>query len=320
MPSDFLEKTVEDIVFENRDKVYSRGLCPFKKYAFRQVILPSGRRIDILGFEIMDGRLYIDVYELKRDVINIEAVGQAYNYIDEINQLIKGSFKSVEPSIIMVGRRYSPIPLLDNMKTPISVYTYDYDFDGIKFNHVRHSDSYYSKNETFSLGIWGFGLGMLSYRSGNPSSISFHSLSIGHVSGDDFEERLRLAMKEQMTSVKLLPPPTIEPIKPLRPIVTDIFPLQPSWTSEFASGIPHFDIFEDNEVIDDCDFEDDEIELDLCDYESSNDDEPDVHTEDDEISLIREPINNESMSMSNLIFPANYFVAKWGKCIEWYYF
>ena len=57
MPNDFLEKTLEDIVYENRYVMHEMGLSRFKSHAYRQVILPSGRKIDILGFEIKDGQI-----------------------------------------------------------------------------------------------------------------------------------------------------------------------------------------------------------------------------------------------------------------------
>jgi len=294
--NDFLEKTLEDIVFENKNEIHLYGLPKFKSTAFRQVILPSGRKIDILGFEINNGHLDFDIYELKRDFINIEAVCQAYNYLEEIKGLIKGHFKSWGASIIMVGKRYDPISVLDAMSLPINVYTYDYQLTGISFSKQRHGGNYYSDHKHFSLGLWAFGTKQLSYNN-NPSSIAFHSVLKSYISNNNvFENSLSYVIQEHFKD-----PPLLEIQKPIKQISTVIFPEQPSWTLDFAKDIPHYDLMEDMDE-DMSDFEDEEIEADYSDYEP----EPDL--EEDNYYNFVEPINWYDWEVLPIALPRYYYV------------
>lgn len=289
MPSDFLERTLEDIVFDNRDKIHMKGLKRLKSKSFRQVILPSGKKLDILSYDISNsGHLSFDIYELKRDYINIEAVCQAYNYYNEIGQLIDGHFKSWDASIVMVGKRYDNISILAGMKIPISVYTYEYGYDGITFKDADvQSSPYHSDNERFSLGVLAIGIDKVVFRDRYyPSTMSFHSVL--HNQDDDFLKSLK-SHKEGL----LKPPPKKEiqiELKKEPPVIqyikTEIFPEQPAWTSDFICNSIHpTTIFDDLEE-DLSDFEPEEVELDMSDYEPDHEER-----EDGECSDIYEPIN-----------------------------
>lgn len=89
-------------------------------------------------------------------------------------------------------------------------------------------------------------------------------------------------------------------------VVTEVYPIQPSWTAEFKGSIPYNDIFEDIEI-DDCDYESEEIEDDLCDYEQNGDLEPDLNDELG-IKLLYEPINTVGLVLSELKLPDFYYV------------
>lgn len=296
--SDFLERTLEDIVFNNRREIHLYGLPKFKNTAFRQVILPSGRKIDILGFEINNGHLDFDIYELKKDIINIDSVCQAFNYFEEIKGLIRGHFKSWSASIIMVGKRYEPISVLEGMNIPVNVFTYEYELNGISFKKENHIINYYYDHKHFSLGLWAFGTNQLSYNN-NPSSIAFHSVMQSYMTTNNvFEDNLSSVIRGHLKSTELIE--IKEPVKPT-PVSTVIFPEQPAWTLEFAKDIPHYDLMEDLDE-DMSDFEDEETEGDYSDYE------PEPDCEEDYLYNFVEPINLYDYTLSPLVLPNYYYV------------
>lgn len=306
MPNDFLEKTLEDIVFENRASIHERGLERFKSKAFRQVILPSGKRIDILGFDVHDGNLKYDLYELKREHITIDSVCQAYNYVEEINHLIRGSFKSCEASIIMIGKKYEPLSILKAVSIPVYVYTYDYKVDGIWFDKKCHSKARFSSHEHFSLGLLAFGTGMLKFANGDVSSVSFHTSILSHLNDKDFGSRLRQTKLDYLIEAEIVQTEkeVVAIIK--KDIITETFPVQPAWSVGFYNSIPFEDFFDEFEFeLDDSDYEEDELELDVCDLELTGDDEPDS---DDEwgIKVFTEPINWHGWELNQVAQPKLY--------------
>lgn len=282
MPNDLLEKTLEDIIYENRKIIHTRGLPIVKDAAFRQVILPSGKKIDILGFEIKEGRVHFDIYELKRDTINSDAICQAYTYYQELKCITKNHFASISAKIIMVGRKYEPVSILDAISIPIKVFTYEYQMDGIKFKELHNPYEYSSPNESFSLGLWAFGYGGLTF-SEDQSSMNFQTVFERYVNGrPDFKQTVTGYLSYYVKEVKLLPAPNPIEIEEVTPIVykaikqsitTEYFPAQPQWSKEFASSIPHYDLMDDLEE-DNSDYEVEE-DYDPSDFEPEWDNEPD---------------------------------------------
>lgn len=282
MPNDFLEKTLEDIIFENKNVIHSYGLPRFKSKSFRQVILPSGKKIDILGFEIIKGYINFDIYELKREIINPDAISQAFGYLDEIVNLINGSFKGWSAEIIMVGKKYDPLSMIKYSTVPIRVYTYDYRLNGINFTEASRNQRYFEPHEAFSLEVWAWGLGRLTFKNGHPSSVNFHNGFEKHL-GADFADIIKSERDSHLVEQKLLPAPAIE-LKQDTPksiaITTVVFPEQPAWSIEFSKDIPHYNIFEDLGDKDESDFEEleEDYENDMADYEENGDleNEPDL--------------------------------------------
>lgn len=301
MPTDFLEKTLEDIIFNNKRVIHQRGLPVFKEQAFRQVVLPSGRKIDILGFEINDGILNFDIYELKKDHINLDAISQAYNYFEEIKCLINGHFRDYQARIIMVGKRYDGIPLLNSLNIPVRVFTYDYQMDGISFKEESHRNSYYNSDENFSLGVLAWGLEMLSFTNGHPPTISFHSSIQRHLNGSNFEIKLREYKEGGLRAQKLLNAPMVIEPTPAVKVTTVVFPEPLAWTPEFAREIPYYNLMDDMEI-DDSDYEPENIEADYSDYEP----EPDL--EEDQYNNFLEPIDWYEYRLLPLMLPKNYYV------------
>lgn len=87
-------------------------------------------------------------------------------------------------------------------------------------------------------------------------------------------------------------------------VTTEAYPIQPSWSAEFRKEIPPYkslkvEMFLEMQV-DDCDFEDDELEADYSDYE------PD-HDEENEDTELFELICMEDYTISELKLPENYY-------------
>lgn len=301
MPNDFLEKTLEDIIYENRNVIHTRGFMQIKDTAFRQVILPSGRKIDILGFDIKNGGLYCDIYELKRDTINSDAVCQAYNYYLELKHSTKDHFTSFSAQLVMVGRKYEAVPILDALPIPVKVYNYEYRMDGIFFKEMTNPYINYSPNKSFSFGLWAFGYAGLSFNV-EKSSISFHTTYEMYAKEKpEFGNQLNSYIAHYKNQ-QLLPAPKItESLKKeieyryieRKTIKTEIFPIQPQWSMEFFKGIPFESIMDDIEF-DDGDLEDDLVDNDKSDYE------PDIEYEDDSPLLIHEKEYRRSVFISSL--------------------
>lgn len=276
MASDFLEKTLEDIIYENRKVIHLRGLPKLRTNAYRQFILPSGKKIDILAFEIFEGTLRCDIYELKKDIINSDAICQAFGYYQEIKCLTKPFFRRIEARILMIGRKYEPVSVLDSLPIPIDVYTYQYLMDGISF--IKNINPYvsHSPNENFSFGMWAFGYNGLGFTN-DQTSVSLHSTFEKYaLDNSGYKNRIKNTIDSWVKEISI-PESTVDdevveylPDQEIRqPIITVIFPEQPKWTLEFASQIPHNDIFEDNYL----DYADDEIEEDndKSDFELNGD-------------------------------------------------
>jgi len=92
---------------------------------------------------------------------------------------------------------------------------------------------------------------------------------------------------------------------------TETFPQQPDWSYEFSSGIPEYKSLKVwlalEMQVDNCDDEEEFMELDDCDYEPSGDEEQDYDESQDKVFY--EPIYWIGYTVSELILPENYYVA-----------
>lgn len=158
----FLEKNLEDIIYENsltekgREALRSRGLS-IKGRLFRQVELGGFGRIDLLECGFMrnsKGLLvpYSIVYELKRNAISEDAIMQACRYVCGI----KSHLSNMIPQE-MVDKRGRPLlwirligeacnyngnfRYLYSCMRNIDAYTFSYDIDGIHFTPVEYCDA-----------------------------------------------------------------------------------------------------------------------------------------------------------------------------------
>jgi hypothetical protein len=136
----FLEKDLERIIKDTPNSfLKERGLSinGFKK---RQVRIGNYGIADLITAKYVTNkyecRLKITVYELKQDVIDVNTFLQAVGYVRGIYQYFE-EYREIEPEIYicLVGKRiktdnFCYLPAIYNN---ISLYTYDYNYDGIKF-------------------------------------------------------------------------------------------------------------------------------------------------------------------------------------------
>ena len=150
----FLEDDLEQIIFKTPViKLRERGL-PIYGHKFRQVDLGDYGRLDIAtvrddGYGC--GGYVVSVYELKRDVVNVDAFWQAIKYA----KCIQLWFRKYRPNsyvvfeIYLVGKsldfKHSMAIFLPDLFDNIYFYTYSYEFDGIRFkknNNFYIQDTY----------------------------------------------------------------------------------------------------------------------------------------------------------------------------------
>jgi len=140
----FLEKNLEDIIFENKELLSDRGLVNiFYKNTKRQVIMPFGRKIDMLTWGIVDDVIYARIIELKKDCVGYNALYQSVQcYIDFI-ATISGYFKDYKIEIVLIGDCVSgDIKDIGCTSDLFRFFDYTYKLDGIYFREYHQNCSY----------------------------------------------------------------------------------------------------------------------------------------------------------------------------------
>lgn len=137
--SNFLEKTLEDIIYENRDIIQNRGFPKLLRHTKRQLKLPSGFIIDLFSFQIDTNVLHFKIIELKRDTITMDSIAQIGRYYDEISWLTS-AYPFVNYDLILVGKEIDNAALAAwRISQRLFLYTYKYDYNGIKFDQRTES-------------------------------------------------------------------------------------------------------------------------------------------------------------------------------------
>lgn len=217
MPNDFLEKTLEDIIFENKAEIHKKGLPKFRSNTFRQFYLPSGKKIDIISFDLYQGTLWVDLYELKKDTVDTASICQAYNYLHEFTGLIHGGFNDCHINIIMIGKKYEPISLLNAMNINISVFVYDYGMNGPQFLKQEILIKEALPNDIFTQAMWAWGEGRLHYPEGQPSVVNIAKGYMNYLADKpDFDSEIRTIRNAAVKEIKLLPAPHTASDEPTR--------------------------------------------------------------------------------------------------------
>lgn len=147
---DVLEKEIEDIIWDclevyNTKVLEDRGLFvnQFASF-FRQIELGSYGRADIIGVEVRPKNggwrvIKLDVYEFKKDLIDVNTLMQAARYVTAIRRMINGSLKQVQliVSIHLIGKNINTngdFVYLLNSIDHCYAYTYSIDLiNGILF-------------------------------------------------------------------------------------------------------------------------------------------------------------------------------------------
>ncbi len=133
--SNFLEKTLEDIVMSNLDKMPSKGLDIFYKNTVNQMAFKAGI-VDIFTWEEVDNVLYCRIIELKKDCIDEGAFWQVFNYkVDLFLFICKdyGYIKDIKIDIVLIGSSFKENVELISYYAGLKLYKYVYDIDGIVF-------------------------------------------------------------------------------------------------------------------------------------------------------------------------------------------
>lgn len=129
MANIFLEKTLEQIIYENRKVISEKGLPVFYENAKRQFCLPSGKIVDIFTWELDNGCLKFRIIELKREDIDDAAYWQILKYVNEFVNHIFGMFKKIEYSCVLIGSGLSTtIASASIFPSELKLYQYRYGF------------------------------------------------------------------------------------------------------------------------------------------------------------------------------------------------
>jgi hypothetical protein len=165
---EFIEKDLESIIWDNaqskegRKHLYNRGLN-IKGKLFRQVYIGGYGIADLISVEIKKGRwgthCIVTIYELKKDMVNIDTLTQAFRYHTGIKRFIDARYGDLEGyfdltiNVILIGKTIDAksdfVFLLNNLidDCTISVYTYKYNIDGLFFE--EECGGWYSTKEKF---------------------------------------------------------------------------------------------------------------------------------------------------------------------------
>lgn len=136
--TDFFERNLEGMIFQNRRTIPERGLPIWGNRLLRQVPLPSGRKIDLFAFEISAKDIDCTIYELKKGVLDIKSIAQILDYSSEISMLLQPHFNIVNVRNILVGNDYSKefFQFYEHLHS-VDAYLYHYNIDGIRFKQTK---------------------------------------------------------------------------------------------------------------------------------------------------------------------------------------
>jgi len=145
---EFLEKNLEDIIFEtDNDSLNKRGL-PIRGLKLRQVKIGNYGVCDLITIERRElnsgsKSLAITVYELKRSQVTQDALIQAVRYCRGVSRWIEYNkkytwFESIKIRVVLIGKvsTSSDIVYIPDVTDFVSIYSYKYEFDGLRFEEI----------------------------------------------------------------------------------------------------------------------------------------------------------------------------------------
>jgi hypothetical protein len=136
--SDFLERNLEDLIFENKSNIEQRGFPTLRDTLCRQFRLPSNKCIDLLSYSVEDNTLYASIFELKREKLGIQSLLQLLGYGSEFLVNASPHFKRVELEMALVGLDYDKeLGLMLQQMLPVDLYLYKYTYNGLFFKRME---------------------------------------------------------------------------------------------------------------------------------------------------------------------------------------
>lgn len=146
---DFSEKSLETMMFENKEALKERGFDRFYKKTERQFRLPNGCYIDLFTYEIDGDHLKFRVIELKKGQLNFDAYSQLCGYFCMVCELVQRCFSKITYECILIGESLGEdIQEILLLGSDVSVYTYSFGYDGLFFK-------YWNKYADLEPGVWG---------------------------------------------------------------------------------------------------------------------------------------------------------------------
>lgn len=140
--TDFLEKTLENIIYNNQKGIEKRGLTIGHRNLMKQIALPSGKYIDLLAFDINEHTIDCTIYELKKEKVTFEALFQIANYAVELRHALEPYFERTIINKVLIGNDCNPgIAFLNNEVFSTEIYTYEYLVDGIYFKQLAKTST-----------------------------------------------------------------------------------------------------------------------------------------------------------------------------------
>ena len=139
--SNFIEKTLENIIISNLEKMPSRGLDIFYKNTVNQIAFDT-KIADIFTWEEVDDVLHCKIIELKKDQVDVSALLQVFNYkVDLFLSIFKNYpyIKDIKINLVLIGSAFDENVEFMSFDLGIKLYKYRYDIDGVFFDECLSS-------------------------------------------------------------------------------------------------------------------------------------------------------------------------------------
>lgn len=147
----FLERDLENIIYQTSNILLNKRGLDIYGFKKRQVNIGAYGIADLVTYHSdinIDLFLNVKVWELKRSVIDMDSLNQGLKYVAGVKRYLKKhcSF-DCKVSLVLVGKNFGNDSLcfLPYLTKDVELYTYDYNFDGIKFE--KHKDSWRKTDE-----------------------------------------------------------------------------------------------------------------------------------------------------------------------------
>ena len=153
----FYEETLEDLIFNNAKTAEGRKVLEtcgleIKGKLIRQVTIGNYGRADLISLYVNgkeDGkhRVYVTVYELKKDNIGKKVVFQAARYIYGLRKFFERSKYAKDYSLnlkaVIIGSQIEDdgyYEFISALCPSLELYTYDYKISGLSFRKITLND------------------------------------------------------------------------------------------------------------------------------------------------------------------------------------